>query len=63
MPELVNFLENVILDDEKTVWKKLFDRFGEYFNRRFGPDWKEKDRFFREFEATLIESEGDGLNR
>jgi CheY-like chemotaxis protein len=63
MPELVDFLENVILDDKKTVWKKLFDRFGEYFNRRFGPDWKEKDRFFREFESTLTESEGKNLNR
>jgi DNA-binding response OmpR family regulator len=27
-------------------WKLLFDRLGSYFDERFGPDWKEKDKMF-----------------
>jgi CheY-like chemotaxis protein len=54
--ELQSFLEDVVLGEGKPVWKKLFDRLGSYFNKRFGPDWKEKDRFFKEFEQELRES-------
>jgi CheY-like chemotaxis protein len=48
-----SFLEDVVLERGKPVWKKLFDRLGDYFNKRFGPDWKEKDEFFRKFEQEL----------
>jgi CheY-like chemotaxis protein len=51
--ELVPFLEDVVLGDGKPVWKKLFDKLGGYFEKRFGPDWKEKDKFFQEFEEQL----------
>ena len=51
--ELTSFLEDVVLERGKPVWQKLFDRLGNYFNRRFGPDWKEKDKFFKEFEEEL----------
>ena len=54
--ELVEFLEDVVLNEGKPLWIKLFDRLGDYFNRRFGPDWKEKDKFFKEFEASLKEN-------
>jgi DNA-binding response OmpR family regulator len=27
-------------------WKLLFDKLGEYFDKRFGPGWQEKDRAF-----------------
>jgi CheY-like chemotaxis protein len=57
MPELEEFLEDVVLGAGKPVWKKLFDRLGASFNRIFGPDWKEKDAFFEEFERALKESE------
>ena len=53
--ELTSFLEDVVLERGKPVWQKLFDRLGNYFNRRFGPDWKEKDKFFKEFEEELKE--------
>lgn len=53
--ELKTFLEDVVSGAGKTAWKKLFDRLGGYFNRRFGPDWKEKDKFFKEFEKELEE--------
>ena len=51
--ELRSYLEDVVLGEGKPVWQKLFDRLGGYFNKRFGPDWKEKDRFFKEFEEEL----------
>jgi CheY-like chemotaxis protein len=50
---LPSFLEDVVLGGGKAVWQKLFDRLGSYFSRRFGPDWKEKDKFFKEFEESL----------
>ncbi|MCP4669518.1 MAG: response regulator [Deltaproteobacteria bacterium] len=56
IPELQSFLEDVVLGEGKPVWRKLFDKLGHYFDKRFGPDWKEKDRFFKEFEEELKES-------
>ena len=60
MPELEDFLADVVLGGGKPVWKKLFDRLGASFNRIFGPDWKLKDTFFQEFEQALRESEEGG---
>lgn len=57
MSELREFLEDVVTNGGKSIWIKLFDRLGAYFNKRFGPDWKEKDKFFKEFEESLRESE------
>jgi len=54
--ELTSFLEDVVFERGKPVWQKLFDRLGNYFNKRFGPDWKEKDKFFKEFEEEFKES-------
>jgi CheY-like chemotaxis protein len=56
LPELRSFLEDVVLGEGKPVWEKLFDRLGAYFNRRFGPDWKQRDKFFEEFEEALARS-------
>lgn len=57
--ELRTFLEDVVLGEGKPVWQKLFERLGNYFNKRFGPDWKEKDRFFQEFEEEMRKSLGE----
>ena len=57
LPELASFLEDVVLEGGKPVWKKLFDRLGSFFNKRFGPDWRTKDKFFEEFEDALKDSE------
>jgi hypothetical protein len=54
MADLAEFLEHVILEEGKPIWVKLFKRFGEYFNQRFGPDWKERDQFFKEFEESVF---------
>lgn len=59
MSELKEFLEDVVLNGGKPIWLKLFDRFGTYFNKRFGPDWKERDKFFQEFEESLMKSEAE----
>ena len=55
--DLRTYLEDVVLGGGKPVWEKLFDRLGSYFNKRFGPDWREKDRFFKEFEEELKRSQ------
>ncbi|UCF57026.1 MAG: response regulator [Deltaproteobacteria bacterium] len=57
MSELKDFLEDVVTNGHKPIWLKFFDRLGAYFNNRFGPDWKEKDKFFEEFERSLRKSE------
>ena len=51
--ELQAFLEEVVLGGGKHIWLKFFDRLGAYFDKRFGPDWKEKDKFFRDFEEAM----------
>jgi hypothetical protein len=53
MGELDDFLADVVLGGNKPVWDKLFSKLGHLFNRRFGPDWKERNQFFKAFEAAL----------
>ena len=55
--ELRSFLEDVILGRRKQVWQKAFEKLGHYFGKRFGPDWKEKDQFLKEFEEELRREE------
>jgi CheY-like chemotaxis protein len=57
MAELQDFLEDVVTNGHKAVWVKFFDRLEAYFNKRFGPDWKEKDKYFQEFEESVRKSE------
>ena len=57
MSALQGFLEDILTNGHKSIWLKFFDRLGAYFNKRFGPDWKEKDKFFKEFEESLRKSE------
>lgn len=53
MSELDDYLADVVLGGNKPVWEKLFSKLGHLFNKRFGPDWKERNQFFREFESIL----------
>ena len=40
-------------------WKLLFEKLGDYFDRRFGSDWKEKDgEFWSEFSRTYSIGKG-----
>jgi len=56
LPELKDFLEKFVLDRWKSNWMGFFDRLGVYFNKHFGPAWKEKDKFFHEFEESFMEA-------
>ena len=53
VPQIKVFLEDVVLGGGKPVWQKLFDRLGGYFSKKFGSDWKGRDRFFKEFVEGL----------
>ena len=57
IPNLRSHLEDVVLGAGKPVWKKLFNRIGGLFDQRFGPDWKEKDKFFKEFVEEVTKKE------
>ena len=59
MSEIDLFLEDVVLGGGKSVWAKLFDKLGTYFNKHFGTDWKEKDEFFKNFEKELKAEKDD----
>ena len=59
MAEIDKFLEDVVLGGGKSVWGKLFDKLGSYFNTRFGPNWKEQDEFFKNFERELNAEKDD----
>ena len=57
MGELDDFIADVVLKGGQPVWAKLFDSLGEFFNKRFGPDWKQRNQFFEEFEKSLTEQQ------
>lgn len=55
--DLRSHLEDVVIGAGKPVWRRLFKRMGAIFDKRFGPDWKEKDKFLKEFVAELRKNE------
>jgi CheY-like chemotaxis protein len=56
LSNLASHLEDVVMGGGKPAWQKVFDRLEGFFNKRFGPGWKEKDRFFKEFEEEVRRS-------
>ena len=59
MSELDDFIADVVLKGGQPVWGKLFDKLGGFFNKHFGPDWKQQNKFFEEFEQSLQQSKKD----
>lgn len=53
MGELDTFIADIVTGGYKPVWRQLFHRLGNLFDKRFGPDWKERNRFFKEFEDSI----------
>ncbi len=51
--DLKPFLEEMVLGGYQPGWKRLFQRLGAYFDHRFGPEWKEKDQFLKEFISEM----------
>jgi CheY-like chemotaxis protein len=54
MGELDDFIADVVLKEGRPAWDKWFDKLGTYFNKRFGPDWKQRNQFFKEFEKAVL---------
>jgi CheY-like chemotaxis protein len=58
MVELKDLLEEVFSGGGKRIWwLRSLQKTGSYFDRKFGSDWKEKDKFFKKFVEDL-EKEG-----
>ena len=53
MSELDEFIADVVLKSGQPVYGKLFDKLGGFFNKHFGPDWKQRNKFFKDFEVSL----------
>ncbi len=51
--DLHDFLVEVVTVGGESPWIRFFDKLGVFFDRRFGPDWKQTDEFFREFEEKV----------
>jgi CheY-like chemotaxis protein len=57
MGEIVPFLEDILRFDHLPGWKRLFDKLGNFFNARFGPNWQKKEeQFWNEFNDRLKNS-------
>jgi DNA-binding response OmpR family regulator len=48
MSEITNYLNDILEAKEqgKNFWWRWLDRFEVYFDDKFGPDWKDKDKYF-----------------
>jgi CheY-like chemotaxis protein len=44
--EVVPFLEDILEYENDEGWNRLFGRLGDFFDRRFGPDWQQPDTKF-----------------
>ena len=53
MSELDDYLADIIEGGSKPRWGRLFEKLGDLFSKRFGADWKERNQFFSDFEASL----------
>lgn len=58
---LDQILNDIIKEHQngKATWKLLFDELGEFFDEKFGPGWKEKEKdFWSEFSRNYYVSKG-----
>lgn len=61
LSELDSLLNDLLGAHERgePPWKLLFEKLGGYFDERFGPQWKEKDKaFWSEFSRTYQVGKG-----
>ncbi len=55
LPDLEELLTAIFKAHEggEPPWKLLFERLGDFFDKRFGPNWKDKDKsFWADFDIT-----------
>ena len=62
MSELDDFLADVVLKGGHSGWEKLFERLGGFFDKHFEPDWKQKNKFFEEFEKSIEQNKQDDFD-
>lgn len=55
------FLTDAMMDKSEFVWNNLFGKLGQFFDRQFGLNWKDRDSFFREFEKEIREKSHEEL--
>lgn len=55
MVELNTFLAEVVLGAGRPIWGTIFKELNNFFTGHFGPDWRERKKLFREFEASVKE--------
>jgi CheY-like chemotaxis protein len=60
MSDLDDFIADVVLKGGQPVWEKLFDKLGGFFSKHFGPDWKQRNEFFEDFEKSLQQDQREG---
>jgi DNA-binding NtrC family response regulator len=61
LAEIDKILEELLATqaEGEPTWKLLLDKLGDFFDEKFGPDWKEKDKaFWSEFSRTYQVSKG-----
>ncbi|MBW2041429.1 MAG: response regulator [Deltaproteobacteria bacterium] len=61
MAELDVLLNDLLAAYERgePPWKRLFERLGSYFDERFGPGWRQKEKtFWSEFDVTYQVGKG-----
>jgi len=46
MAEIVPFLEDVLTLSAKPAWSRTFQRLGDFFMAKFGPDWRKPEEEF-----------------
>jgi DNA-binding NtrC family response regulator len=54
MSNIVTYLNDILEAQEqgKSAWWRWLDRFAAYYDRKFGPDWKTKDKdFWKNFDV------------
>jgi CheY-like chemotaxis protein len=54
--ELESCVADILAGEGTPLWRRVFTILEPHFNKRFGLDWKERDRFFKEFERELRRS-------
>jgi DNA-binding response OmpR family regulator len=42
MGEIVPFLEDMLTHEYESAWKHLLEKLGDYFDKEFEPDWRQK---------------------
>jgi CheY-like chemotaxis protein len=57
--DVVPFLEDILQYENEEGWSRLFGRLGDFFDRRFGPDWRKSESQFWNSFSNQVEGRFD----